>query len=207
MAQQGEVNEMMINPVTGEVNNRSDALRRYYAEVNDGACALRTAIIRANEAYLNNRADNFFRRLLKHFHQFTDDYIECQGDICICDNPSNECQGYCYPMRTLNHTFVELLNLLREICIKQVVEGLPSVQISENQVNENFKCTICLSEFEMAEEACQLRCNQQHIFHRNCIKEWFKRENHCPICRQPAFLQRYSVVSPLIEIDDVGEIS
>ena len=109
MAQEGEVNQI-INSETGEGNNQREALRRYYTTLNDNAYALRNFIIRqriVNGADLNNQADNLFRRVLKYFNQVTDEYIESQGNRCICDNPSLECEGYCDPMRTLNRTFVD----------------------------------------------------------------------------------------------------
>ena len=49
--------------------------------------------------------------------------------------------------------------------------------------NENEKvCSICLSEFLDNEMVCKLpECN--HIFHRDCIREWLARNQKCPFCR------------------------
>ena len=44
------------------------------------------------------------------------------------------------------------------------------------------ECLICMQEFENEDEVTKITCN--HIFHKNCIKNWVCREsNKCPICR------------------------
>lgn len=44
--------------------------------------------------------------------------------------------------------------------------------------NEDFECTICLNS-----STCggKLKCG--HVFHENCIHQWFKVTNTCPNCR------------------------
>lgn len=51
------------------------------------------------------------------------------------------------------------------------------------QMNENEKvCSICLSEFLDEEIISKLpECN--HIFHKECIREWLMRNHICPFCR------------------------
>jgi len=45
------------------------------------------------------------------------------------------------------------------------------------------RCLVCLSDFELEEEARRLvQC--QHIFHRECIDQWLTTgRNSCPLCR------------------------
>ncbi len=43
-------------------------------------------------------------------------------------------------------------------------------------------CTICLENFDISSDVKQLPiCH--HIFHRNCLTEWFLYHNNCPMCR------------------------
>ncbi|KAJ1605403.1 hypothetical protein OJ253_3191 [Cryptosporidium canis] len=42
-------------------------------------------------------------------------------------------------------------------------------------------CTVCLSEVNEGERVVKLDC--QHIFHHQCIKEWFKMSVICPLCK------------------------
>jgi hypothetical protein len=43
-------------------------------------------------------------------------------------------------------------------------------------------CTICLEE---PEDCSQLKCG--HIYHKECINEWFKKKKTCPNCRKIMF--------------------
>ncbi|CUV04137.1 unnamed protein product [Cryptosporidium hominis] len=42
-------------------------------------------------------------------------------------------------------------------------------------------CTVCLSEVNEGDFVVRLDC--QHIFHHQCIKEWFKMSVICPLCK------------------------
>ena len=44
------------------------------------------------------------------------------------------------------------------------------MQIYNNELNQNSRCTICLENFEENEEFIQLSC--QHLFHKLCILSW-----------------------------------
>ena len=44
-------------------------------------------------------------------------------------------------------------------------------------------CTICIEEFKNGETVRTLQC--KHIFHKNCIDEWFEKKEVCPNCNQP----------------------
>ena len=43
-------------------------------------------------------------------------------------------------------------------------------------------CPICHAEFADGSELLRIRpCD--HVFHRECIEQWFGRSNSCPVCR------------------------
>ena len=42
-------------------------------------------------------------------------------------------------------------------------------------------CAICIENFISGEKIIGLECN--HIFHSNCILEWFEKSKSCPTCR------------------------
>jgi len=47
-------------------------------------------------------------------------------------------------------------------------------------------CTICYEDFKPGDKVTQLKCNEAHLFHTDCIIEWISRgENTCPLCRAP----------------------
>lgn len=44
-----------------------------------------------------------------------------------------------------------------------------------------MRCSICFENISFSQQAI-LKC--QHGFHFDCLKEWFKESQTCPICRQ-----------------------
>lgn len=46
------------------------------------------------------------------------------------------------------------------------------------------ECCICMSEFQEDEDVTPLPCNIAHYFHAQCVTEWLKTNNTCPLCRK-----------------------
>ena len=63
----------------------------------------------------------------------------------------------------------------------EVVDGLPDVIIRRENNDDGVECTVCYETFKNEETAKQLECN--HLFHSNCILQWFTRRINCPKCR------------------------
>ena len=49
------------------------------------------------------------------------------------------------------------------------------------QNNEKIDCHICLEKLEKGEKIIRLRCS--HILHEECMNDWIKYNNNCPVCR------------------------
>ena len=45
---------------------------------------------------------------------------------------------------------------------------------------ENNECIICLENMIKGDKIKILECG--HIYHYNCINDWFKKVNECPVC-------------------------
>ena len=43
-------------------------------------------------------------------------------------------------------------------------------------------CSICLDDFEDGEQVRELRCH--HIFHVQCVDEWLRTKDACPLCNR-----------------------
>ncbi|XP_047321184.1 probable E3 ubiquitin-protein ligase plr-1 [Impatiens glandulifera] len=55
---------------------------------------------------------------------------------------------------------------------------------------EKYMCTICLENYNVGDEInLMLHCSQQ--FHCDCIKNWMKISNSCPLCREPILSYMY----------------
>tara|TARA_B100000123_G_C25737132_1_gene432039 strand:+ start:2503 stop:3078 length:576 start_codon:yes stop_codon:yes gene_type:complete len=47
----------------------------------------------------------------------------------------------------------------------------------------NYECSICLDVINNSKTIRLEEC--KHVFHKSCIKLWYKKSNTCPICRKP----------------------
>lgn len=59
-----------------------------------------------------------------------------------------------------------------------------SIEYTEIQYNENENidtCSICLYGYKVDEKLVKLNCS--HIYHKECIFDWFKKSRNCPLCR------------------------
>ena len=57
----------------------------------------------------------------------------------------------------------------------------PKTIIDDIDKLKEKKCIICLENFKNGDESTTVPCF--HIFHPNCIGEWLKKHNTCPICK------------------------
>ncbi|XP_068653604.1 E3 ubiquitin-protein ligase MBR2-like [Aristolochia californica] len=53
-----------------------------------------------------------------------------------------------------------------------------------SNVDDDIKCSICQEEYEEGDEIGKLRC--EHGYHVNCIHQWLRLKNWCPICKASA---------------------
>ena len=65
--------------------------------------------------------------------------------------------------------------------VTKLVSIIPVFTVKEKNINNNNKCAICLSDFEVGEKKSTLPC--MHSFHYNCIEKWIKDKKSCPICK------------------------
>lgn len=55
--------------------------------------------------------------------------------------------------------------------------------IDSDDDEDRVTCTICFVAIEDGDRIGALQCD--HKFHVNCLKEWIKRRNVCPLCQSP----------------------
>jgi hypothetical protein len=69
----------------------------------------------------------------------------------------------------------------------EVDEKIPEVDENEDYFDSDDEdavtCTICIMEIEDGDRIGVLPC--EHKFHVDCLKEWIKRKNSCPLCQVP----------------------
>jgi len=66
---------------------------------------------------------------------------------------------------------------------KSTLRSLPRVKVSGNDLekNESSECSICLDALVLGEQALRIPCG--HLYHEDCIYDWLKKSNECPVCR------------------------
>lgn len=64
-----------------------------------------------------------------------------------------------------------------------IVSGLPEKKIDDIKKLDKDKtnCVICLEDFKNGDVTTNLPC--LHMFHTDCIRNWLKKQNTCPICK------------------------
>ena len=64
----------------------------------------------------------------------------------------------------------------------QIINNLLVIKSNLSELSENeITCIICMDDFKNDEDVIYLPC--QHLFHRDCIYEWFKINDCCPTCK------------------------
>ena len=72
----------------------------------------------------------------------------------------------------------DLTNRLTETPIETPIE-YTEIQYNDNENIDT--CSICLYGYKVDEKLVKLNCS--HIYHRECIFDWFKKSRNCPLCR------------------------
>ena len=70
---------------------------------------------------------------------------------------------------------------------EETIQTLPLHSI-QAEASEDNRCTVCLTEFIVGDEARTLPCcnpHPGHYFHKTCIDEWLLRNHLCPLCKRP----------------------
>lgn len=70
---------------------------------------------------------------------------------------------------------------------EEAIKNLPEVEITEQYCKKDDskntlefpRCTICCE--DLKDKATLMPCG--HLFNKECICEWLKQHNQCPVCR------------------------
>lgn len=64
---------------------------------------------------------------------------------------------------------------------ESTIQGLPLVELGDEQVKNEPWCPVCKDEFEVGVRVRELPC--KHYYHSDCIIPWLQMHNTCPVCR------------------------
>ncbi len=93
--------------------------------------------------------------------------------------------------------------------VEQTVLKLRTKSVEETSgkdfSDDDLLCMICMGPFEQGEKIGDLSCG--HTYHVDCLKEWLKRKNACPLCdSQVADARTVLVNRNEVFADDNGEV-
>ena len=137
--------------------------------------------------YNNTLNDN---NIIRHNYFYHDNYFFILFVIGLAFLLVNTYKTIYYNRRIRLHRQNELnrltrLNnsLIRSRMIQPYIIITKNVKINEYILNEdnNEKCSICLEDFNIGDTLNELNCN--HFYHKECINNWIKSNNNCPMCR------------------------
>jgi Ring finger domain len=61
-------------------------------------------------------------------------------------------------------------------------DPVPSLQALDDEMEHGTRCAICLIKLQPGHVVGDLTC--KHMMHKDCLKDWLKRKNTCPLCQQ-----------------------
>lgn len=59
--------------------------------------------------------------------------------------------------------------------------------------SQDGMCSVCFQNFKVGDDIPLMNC--KHMFHLNCLREWFKYQRNCPMCRADKDYYLYLVIS------------
>ena len=59
---------------------------------------------------------------------------------------------------------------------------MDEIELKKLNESSHDNCIICLENYKINDKTTYLPCF--HIFHENCLIEWFRRKNNCPLCKK-----------------------
>ena len=79
--------------------------------------------------------------------------------------------------------FIQIFNECIKTCKNNYdILKLPVYKILSNDNLLLDECPICLEKYKVNDKIIKLYCS--HSFHKDCLSEWFKKNNTCPQCRE-----------------------
>lgn len=109
----------------------------------------------------------------------------CSTDDHVNNNDGDNKSLATFSLISAQQLFSSAVSMLGEGATKDDDNGEDGVQ-----------CAICLFDINVGDRIADLEC--KHMFCIECLKDWLKRKNHCPLC------QLGGIAKPIVE-DSAGE--
>ncbi|XP_052794903.1 E3 ubiquitin-protein ligase RNF115-like [Mya arenaria] len=160
--------------------------------------------------------NQYLQGLFQYFSERLDDGIGHAGGgfgmpgipiniMPIHGNP----EDYAWGAGGLDAIITQLLNQLEGSGAppagQERIDALPSVKVTQTQVDNVLQCSVCMDDFKLDEEVRKLPCD--HHYHNDCIVTWLKMHGTCPVCRKDLNGEDTSMKDTITPILDEGSES
>ncbi|XP_055904313.1 E3 ubiquitin-protein ligase Iruka [Eupeodes corollae] len=134
-----------------------------------------------------HRLDNVFLDFLSSLSGSEDGPFGGNSQMFFMGNPGD----YAWGREGIDTVVTQLLNHMDSSgpppLPKEKIAEIPTVEISETEVEQKLKCSVCWEDFKLQEAVRKLPC--LHVYHENCIVPWLDLHGTCPICRKSLQLE------------------
>ena len=166
------ISEQKNKPKNNENNSKNDINNKHINDIdfiND---------ILAKDIESNENLDNLEDDNILFDENFEEDFAIKAVDQQIMDElyPNPDAMSYEQLLQLEDN-----MGNVNKGLTKNQFDKLPDVEYDKDKYSENYQCIICMEEFEKNEIVKLLPC--EHIFHKNCIKQWLLKQKTCPFCK------------------------
>lgn len=134
-----------------------------------------------------HRLDNVFLDFLSSLSGGDDGPFGGNSQMFFMGNPGD----YAWGREGIDTVVTQLLNHMDSSgpppLPKEKIAEIPTVEISDTEVEQKLKCSVCWEDFKLQEAVRKLPC--LHVYHENCIVPWLDLHGTCPICRKSLQLE------------------
>lgn len=100
-------------------------------------------------------------------------FPEVSGDYVFGDNAFDNIISQLLEQEALRHA--------PSPASEETIQRLVVRTVNQKDIQESRECPVCKESFQLDEQVTEIPCN--HIFHKECIISWLKRNGTCPVCR------------------------
>ena len=86
---------------------------------------------------------------------------------------------------------------MRMIYFEGTTNALFLQSCGKEEFNDNDECAICLSSLQGTTNYCHSHNEggNHHVFHKECIQQWYIKKKNCPLCKKNIKLEDYNIAN------------
>lgn len=86
-------------------------------------------------------------------------------------------------------------------------KALVKTKFMPEMYTEQKDCCICMCEFDANSVISPLPCAKQHYFHAECLENWLKTKQECPLCREKVTTEKLNQMENQLKLRESQKAS